>query len=228
MKILAIETATIAGSVAIVDDIEGVTGDVRVNVRAAHAERLMPAVQWLLQASSLSVSDMDAFAVSIGPGSFTGLRIGLSTAKGFAYASGKPLVPVPTLDAFAMTLPFSRHIVCPLLDARKNEVFAALYKWDGKAMVKVMNETALSPDELAGRIDAPVVFLGEGAMIYRELLQDRLGDRACFAPPDRMSPSASTVACAGLEQIRGGTVCDPERLIPFYIRRSEAEVRWKG
>jgi len=104
MKILALETATIAGSVAIIDDNKGLIGEVRVDVKAAHSERLMPSVEWLLNASGLSINDIDAFAVSIGPGSFTGLRIGLSTAKGLAFSTGKPLVPVKTLDAFASTL----------------------------------------------------------------------------------------------------------------------------
>src|SRR4030066_1575979 len=101
MKILAIETATVAGSIAIVDDSAGLIGEVRMDVKVVHAERLMPSIEWLLKASGIQINDIDAYAVSIGPGSFTGLRIGLSTAKGFSYATGKPVVPVPTLDAFA-------------------------------------------------------------------------------------------------------------------------------
>jgi tRNA threonylcarbamoyladenosine biosynthesis protein TsaB len=128
MKVLAIETATIAGSAAVVDDELGLIGEVRVDVRVAHAERLMPSIQWLMESSRTSIKDIDAFAISIGPGSFTGLRIGLSTAKGLAYAAKKPLVPVRTLDAFARTLPYCRHMICPMFDARRNEVYAAFYK----------------------------------------------------------------------------------------------------
>ena len=110
MKILALETATIAGSVAISDDTSGLIGEVKINVRIAHAERLMPSIQWLLESSRVTIEEIDAFAISIGPGSFTGLRIGLSTVKGFAFATNKPVVSVPTLDAFARTLAISCHI----------------------------------------------------------------------------------------------------------------------
>ena len=170
MKVLALETATLAGSIAIVDDTEGLIGEVGVNVKLAHSERLMPSIQWLLNASGISIRDIDVFALSIGPGSFTGLRIGLSTVKGFAFASGKPVVPVPTLDAFARTMPFCRHTVCPMLDARKKEVYAGLYRWDNNRCTKIMPETAIKPEDLLEKIDEPVVFMGEGALIYKKRL----------------------------------------------------------
>lgn len=228
MKILALETATVAGSIAVLDDLEGLVGEVRIDVKIVHAERLMPSIEWLLSSSMISAEEIDAFAVSIGPGSFTGLRIGLSTAKGFAFASGKPLVPVPTLDAFARTLPFCSHIVCPMLDARKDEVYAALYKWEGGVMKKIMPETAVSPGDLLKDIKEPMVFMGDGARKYRELIMDALKENAVFAPSSRMSPSASTVAEIAVEKIKQGDVADIVSLTPFYIRKSEAEVRWKG
>lgn len=228
MKILAIETATVAGSIAILDDTEGLVGEVRTDVKIVHAERLMPSIEWLLSSSMVSVEDIDAFAVSIGPGSFTGLRIGLSTVKGFAYASGKPVAAVPTLDAFARTLPFCSHTVCPMLDARKDEVYAALYNWEDGAVKKIMPETAVSPGELLKDIKGPVVFMGDGARKYRELITDTLKENAVFAPASRMSPSASSVAEIAVEKIKHGDIADTVSLTPFYIRRSEAEVRWKG
>ncbi len=228
MKILAIETATVAGSVAIVDDAVGLIGEVRVDVKAAHAERLMPAVEWLLKSSMMSIDAIDAFAISIGPGSFTGLRIGLSTVKGFAYATGKPVISVPTLDAFTASLPFCSFLICPMLDARKSEVYAALYKWDGGALSKLMPETVISPSELLKMIDQKTVFAGEGAKIYRELISRTLQDKAVFAPASRMSPSASAVAEIALEKLKQGDIADPVTLIPLYIRKSEAELKWKG
>ncbi|MBI5409946.1 MAG: tRNA (adenosine(37)-N6)-threonylcarbamoyltransferase complex dimerization subunit type 1 TsaB [Nitrospirae bacterium] len=228
MKILAVETATIAGSVAILDDNRGLIGEVRVDIKVAHAERLMPSIVWLLKSSGISIKEIDAFAVSIGPGSFTGLRIGLSTVKGFAYATGKPVVPVPTLDAFARTLPSCSYMICPMLDARKNEVYAGLYKWEGGHCRKILPEAAISPVELLEQIDEPTVFTGEGAAIYRKLISDVMKDNAVFAPASRMSPSASTVAELAVEIIRQGIFTDPISLTPFYIRRSEAEIHWKG
>ncbi|RJQ54854.1 MAG: tRNA (adenosine(37)-N6)-threonylcarbamoyltransferase complex dimerization subunit type 1 TsaB [Nitrospiraceae bacterium] len=228
MKILAVETATIAGSVAILDDADGLVGEVRVDVKIAHAERLMPSIEWLLRSAGISINDIDAFAVSIGPGSFTGLRIGLSTVKGFSYAAGKPVVSVPTLDAFARALPFCSYVICPMLDARRDEVYAALYRWEGGACRKILPETVISPAELLRQINGPVVFTGDGVKIYSGLIQKIAGDRAVFAPASRMSPSASTVGEIALEKLKQGIVEDPAGLAPFYIRRSEAEIRWKG
>ncbi len=228
MKILALETATMAGSAAILDDSEGLIGEIRVNINIAHSERLMPSVEWLLNASRVSIRDIDAFAVSIGPGSFTGLRIGLSTVKGFCYATGKPVVPVPTLDAFARTLPFCPFCICPMLDARRNEVYACLYKWEGGVMKKILPETAVNPGDLLKEIKEKTVFLGEGARIYEKLIKESLRGDAVFAPPETMTPRASTVAEIAAEKIKAGIFTDPIALVPFYIRKSEAEVRWKG
>ena len=228
MKILALETATLAGSVALVDDALGLVGEVRINVAVAHAERLMPSITWLLDSSTTAVNDIDAIAVSIGPGSFTGLRIGLSTAKGFAFSLNRPIVPVPTLEAFARTIPFSRHPLCPMLDARKGEVYAGLYQWEGDRCAVVMPERAVSPADLLKGITETVVFMGEGAVIYRDEILSAMEGRALFAPPSKMSPSASSVGELALEKLREGFSADPAGLIPRYIRKSEAEVRWKG
>ncbi len=228
MKILAIETSTVAGSIAILDDEAGLIAEVRTDIRIVHAERLMPSVEWILQSSRVSIEDIGAFAISIGPGSFTGLRIGLATAKGFAYATGRPLIPVPTLDAFARTIPFSSYMVCPMLDARKNEVYTALYKWEGPVMKKVMPETAISPEALLKQLDGPILFTGEGTRKYREMITDKLKTNALFAPASKMTPAASTVAEIALEEIKQGRKTDPVSLIPFYIRKSEAELKWKG
>ncbi|NIS74352.1 MAG: tRNA (adenosine(37)-N6)-threonylcarbamoyltransferase complex dimerization subunit type 1 TsaB [Deltaproteobacteria bacterium] len=227
MKVLALETATSTGSIAILDDRDGLVAETRVNITIAHSERLMSTVQWLLQASQVTMDDLDAFAVSIGPGSFTGLRIGLSTVKGFCYATGRPLVPVPTLDAFSRVLSFCGHQICPMFDAKKNEVYTGLYRWEKGSMKKIMPEVSIQPDDLFRRITEPTVFLGEGARVYEKLIRDRLREHALFAPPSKMSPAASTVAEIAVEKIRSGDYADPVSLTPLYIRKSEAELRWK-
>ncbi|MEN8264159.1 MAG: tRNA (adenosine(37)-N6)-threonylcarbamoyltransferase complex dimerization subunit type 1 TsaB [Nitrospirota bacterium] len=228
MKILALETATLAGGAAIVDDSSGLIGEVRIDVKAAHSERLMPSVEWLLRASNLTIHDIDAFAVSIGPGSFTGLRIGLSTVKGLAYATGMPIVPVPTLDAFARAFPFSRYTICPMLDARRNEIYTALYRWEDGECRKIMPETAIAPADFLKGITEKIVLAGDGTGTYRQLIIDTLKSNALFAPYSRMSPSAVHVAEEAIEKIRQGITADPVTLIPYYIRKSEAELNWKG
>jgi tRNA threonylcarbamoyladenosine biosynthesis protein TsaB len=227
MKVLAVETATMAGGIAIIED-DALIGEVRVNVKAAHAERVMTSIDWLLKASNLSINDIDAFAVSIGPGSFTGLRIGLSTVKGLAYAAKRPIVPVLTLDAFARMFRFSAYPVCPMLDARKNEVYAALYRWENGECVKIMPETAIAPAKLLKEIKGRTIFTGEGANIYKELIEEALRGDAIFSPPSAMSPSAASVAEIAFEKFREGVTADPASLTPFYMRRSEAEIHWKG
>lgn len=235
MKILALETATLTGGVSVLSDENGLIAELRLNIRVAHAERLMSAIDWILHASALSLIDIDAFAVSIGPGSFTGLRIGLSTAKGLSYSTGKPVVPVPTLDAMARTLPFCPHFICPMLDARKNEVYTALYKWEDGFCKKIVPEMAIRPQIFLKEINryasdkgGQTVFFGNGAELYRGLIEKTLFQSALFPPPSKMLPSACAVGEIALLAIKEGRSFDPITLTPFYIRKSEAEIYWKG
>jgi tRNA threonylcarbamoyladenosine biosynthesis protein TsaB len=234
MLVLALETSTMAGSIAILDDSEGLIAESRINIKIAHAERLMTSIDWLLRTSRISIDGIDAFAISIGPGSFTGLRIGLSTVKGFCYSTGKPIVPVPTLDAFARTLPFCPLFICPMLDARKNEVYTGLYKWEKGTLKKIIPETAVQPVDFLKELKGPTVFLGDGARLYEKPIRGYLHDNALFVPPSKMTPSATTVAEIGIEKIKEGAHTDPARLTPLYIRKPacrqagpKAEVRWK-
>lgn len=228
MKILALETATTAGSIALLDDSAGIIGECGVNIRVAHSERLMSSIEWLLNASRVTIQDIDVFAVSSGPGSFTGLRIGVSTVKGFCFASGKPAVAVPTLDAFARVLPYSGFPVCPMLNARKNEIYTGLYQWKGTEMIRVIPNSAVRPEDFLRELTGPAVFIGEGALLYRNLISEVIGEKAFFGPPSRMAPSAATVAEIALEKFLAGETADPVQLTPNYIRKSEAEIKWKG
>jgi tRNA threonylcarbamoyladenosine biosynthesis protein TsaB len=239
MKILAIETSTLLGGVAITDDSAGLIAEVRLNVKSTHSERLMTEIDHVLKRAGLAVSDIDAFAVSIGPGSFTGLRIGVSTVKGFSFATGKPIVAVPTLEAFAWNFPFSRYPVCTLLDARKKEVYAAVFRWVDGGFVRLVGETSMKVGKLLketraaeGKSDRglteEIIFAGEGALIYRKEIADALGEKALFAPPDRMVPSPSVIASLGLLKALREEFSDPASLAPRYIRRSEAEIKWNG
>ena len=224
MKILAIETSTMLGGVAIADE-KGLIAETRLNVKSTHSERLMATIDEQLRQSDMSLNDIDVFAVASGPGSFTGLRIGLSTAKGLCYATGKPLVMVPTLDAFARNLPFSKHPVCVMLDARRGEVYDAVFQLDG-GFVKLLEEVSAVPEDLFRDIVSPVILAGEGALVYRERLVAVLGQRALFAPLATMVPSPAHVAMLGLEKALQGEFTDASAAEPFYIRKSEAEVKW--
>jgi tRNA threonylcarbamoyladenosine biosynthesis protein TsaB len=226
MKILGIETSTKTGSVAVVSE-SGVIAQYSLNIEVTHSERLMSTVDRVLKDTGLAIGDLDGFSVALGPGSFTGLRIGIATVKGLAFATGKPVAAVSTLKALAANLPFASHAVCPLLDARKKEVYAALYRQEGEILVVEMPESAIPIVELAERIPGTVIFTGEGAHLYRAVLEESFGGRAFFAPPVACLPSAAIVAAMGLSFFESGQYLNPDELAPLYIRKPEAEVAWE-
>jgi tRNA threonylcarbamoyladenosine biosynthesis protein TsaB len=226
MYILGIESSTKTGSVAIVSE-DGVIAQYSLNIEVTHSERLMATVDRVMNDTGLAIADIGGFAIAIGPGSFTGLRIGLATVKGLALSTNKPVAAVPTLEALARNLPYSAYPICPLLDARKNEVYAAMYKFEGKALVYLMAEAVLPLSKLAERISEKTLFTGEASRLFRADIEKIIGDRALFAPFSATLPSAATVAEAGLNLIKSGRQADPDSLTPMYLRRPEAEVAWE-
>ena len=217
MKVLGLETATLAGGGALIDG-DRIVGEYTLNIRVTHSERVMAAIDRLLTDAGWRPSDLEGLAVSIGPGSFTGLRIGVSTAKGLAMALGLSVAPVPTLDALAAGLPFAALPVCPILDARKGEVYASLYRWDGGAMRREWEYLALAPAALARRFTEPVIVCGDGAGIVRSTC-------ARLAPPARRLPSPACVAQLGHAMLAAGSGVPPADLAPLYLRPSEAELK---
>lgn len=228
MKILAIETSTMLGGIAITDEL-CLIAEVRLNVKSTHSERLMTEIDHVLKQAGLSVSDIDVFAVAIGPGSFTGLRIGLSTVKGFSYATGKPIVSVPTLEALAWNFPYCGYPVCTMLDARKKEVYTALFKWENEGFIRLIDEVSIKVNDLLENIklfsSEKVVFTGDGALLYRDKIIEVMGEKAIFASPEKMVPSPSNVASIGIKKALKGEFSEPISLVPFYIRKSEAEIK---
>jgi tRNA threonylcarbamoyladenosine biosynthesis protein TsaB len=226
MKILAIETSTMLGGVAIVDEKSGLVAETKLNVKTTHSERLMTAVHQALTQSELVLDDIDAFAAASGPGSFTGLRIGLSTVKGLSYATGKPMVLVPTLEAFAWNFPYSIYPVCLMLDARRSEVYAAVFQWGPAGFERVMEDVSIRPADLLSGLKGTVLFAGEGVKIYRDEITVVMKERAVIAPDYKMVPSPSNVASLGLVKALRGEYIEASKAVPFYIRKSEAEVKW--
>ena len=224
MKVLAVETSTLAGGAALLDG-EQVVGEYTLNVRTTHSERLLAAVDRLLQDAGWTPRVLEGIAVALGPGSFTGLLIGVSTVKALAFSLKIPVAAVSTLEALAWALPFTRDPVCPVLDARKGEVYAALFHWEGDSLVRDWEDQALDPEEVCSRLFGPVVFVGDGIPVYGRLLNERLGPLATFAPPARRIPSAACVGQLGHTRLLSGETVDPVALAPRYLRPSEAELR---
>ena len=223
MKVLALESATLAGGAALLDG-DVVVGESRASIALTHSERLMIAVDRVLQDAGWTVRDLQGLAVSIGPGSFTGLRVGLATIKGLAMALSLPVAPVPTLDALASTLPFADAPVCPLIDARKGEVYLSLYRWRDGRMAREWDYLALSPAAAAERLSAPVIVLGDGVTACRPHLE-RLGDAVRVAPPAQRLPSPAVVAQIGHALLEAGEGVPADSLLPLYLRPSEAELK---
>jgi len=223
MILLAIETATLFGGVALISDRE-VIAEYSLNVRATHAERLMPTIGSLLSEAGVPLKTLDGIAVSIGPGSFTGLRIGLSTAKGLCFANGLPLVSVPTLEAMASSLPYARFPVCSVLDARKKEVYAALYDLSEGTARPMWSPRVIPLDNVLEELRGSTIFTGDGAGVFRERISEGLGKDAYFVPTDVAHPSAAAVGRLGLSLLAQGHRADVFDIEPVYLRRSEAEL----
>jgi len=180
-------------------------------------------VEWVLESASVVLDDLDCIAVSLGPGSFTGLRIGLAAAKGLAMAAGLSMVGVPTLDALTYTCPSEKRLICCMLDARKKEVYASFYRNTKEGVVQRVSEyLVVKPEELVSMIDEPVVFTGPGILPYRELLTNV--DEAELAPDSLVYPRASYVGFMGGLLLQQDRVLDPVTAAPLYVRASEAEI----
>jgi tRNA threonylcarbamoyladenosine biosynthesis protein TsaB len=226
MITLAIETSTLKGSTVLADRDE-VLAEAVAREGATHSKTLLSNINGLLDQTGLNVRMLDLIAIDVGPGSFTGLRIGLSVAKGLAWAAEKPLVGVTSLDVLARGLPPNPLKICPLIDARKNEVYAALYKYGSEGALERLSEPAvLKPQDLLALIDEETVFLGDGVRVWGQVLSDELGPLFNRAPEDLDFPKAQLTARLAQELFDQGAESDPAMILPFYIRPSEAELLW--
>jgi tRNA threonylcarbamoyladenosine biosynthesis protein TsaB len=222
MKILAADTSTSVNTVAVCDG-DRVLAETIVECGRSHSERLIDTVDWILEQAGLKLGDLDALAVTIGPGSFTGVRVGVATWKGLALGARLPLVPVPTLDAMTRLGNFRNGIVCPLLDARMHEVFGAIYRFTDGVREKLTPDRVCPIDSLLDEINGTAVFLGDGSGLYRERILERRPD-ALFAPALCSIPRASAVAAEAKMLIEAGICTEAGLVSPVYLRKSQAEI----
>ena len=223
MKIFALDTATQSCSVAIIDD-GSLLAEMTVVNRQTHSRHLMEFTDTILNAVHLKATDIDGFAVSIGPGSFTGLRIGISTIKGLAFSLNKPVVGISSLEALAWQSAHSGFLICPLLDARKNEVYACRYRFDNNKLNKDGPEIVASLAEAVRDIREPSIFVGNAVNLYRDHISDRLGNLAHYAARGQHTLRASSIAQLSAGKFSGEQTDDVSMLIPQYVRKSDAEL----
>lgn len=225
MKILGLDSSGLVASVAIVEDAE-LRGEYTINYKKTHSQTLLPMLDEVAKMIELDLETVDAIAVAGGPGSFTGLRIGSATAKGLGLALQKPLIHVPTVDALAYNLVGHRDMVCPLMDARRNQTYTGLYAFDGNEMQVLCEQCAVGIEEIIEKVNEqnrPVVFLGDGVPVFTTFIEEHCKVPYTFAPAHMNKQRAGAVAVLGMQMLAEGNFETAAEHRPDYLRLSQAE-----
>lgn len=224
MRILALDSSGLVATVAIVEDNQTVA-EYTVNYKKTHSQTLLPMLDEIVKMTEFDLSTVDAIAVAGGPGSFTGLRIGSATAKGLGLALNKPLIHVPTVDGMAYNLFGCKGLICPMMDARRNQVYTGIYHFE-EAFEIVEPQMAISVEELIAKLNQygeKVTFLGDGVPVYGELLKEGLTVDYAFAPAHLNRQRASAVGALGQQYYKQGKIETAMEHQPDYLRLSQAE-----
>ncbi|MDO5383068.1 MAG: tRNA (adenosine(37)-N6)-threonylcarbamoyltransferase complex dimerization subunit type 1 TsaB [Eubacteriales bacterium] len=225
MKVLAIESSAVTASVAIMSE-EVLIAEYTVNYKKTHSQTLLPMIEQICSMTEMDVKDCDYFAVSVGPGSFTGLRIGAATGKGLALVADKPMVSVPTLEGMAYNLYEDSRLICPVMDAKRKHLYSGLYRFEQRELVTVMDSSLISYEELTEKlneINKEVVFVGDGIDVAGDYFKDNIKCDYSFAPPHIRTQRAGSVAMAAFNMIKNNKVINSDELKPDYLRPSQAE-----
>lgn len=237
MRVLAIDSSGLTATVAVVEETQTVA-EYTINYKKTHSQTLLPMIDEVVKMTELDLGTIDAIAVAGGPGSFTGLRIGSATAKGLGLALNKPLIHVPTVDGLAYNVFGCEDIICPIMDARRNQVYTGIYTFSKKAGEKegrnlvepffqvIKMQMAVSIEELAERLNRyrrPVVFLGDGVPVYENVLAEKLTVPYSFAPAYMNRQRAAVVGTLAIQYYKSGKFETAEEHRPDYLRVSQAE-----
>lgn len=225
MKILAMDSSGLVASVAIVED-GNLIAEYTMNYKKTHSQTLLPMMDEIIKMTDTNLEMLDAIAVAKGPGSFTGLRIGLATAKGLALTLNKPVIGVPTIEGLAMNLYGTKALICPLMDARRNQVYTGIYRFEGEELVIVKDQIAIGIEdviEALNLIGQDVIFLGDGVDVYRPVIEEKIKVKASFAPAHLNKQRAGAVGVRGLYYLSKGLVENADDFAPDYLRVSQAE-----
>ena len=223
MKILAIEASSLVCSTAILTD-DIITAEYTINNKVTHSQTLLPMIDEICKMTDTDVSEFDAIAVSGGPGSFTGLRIGSATAKGLAYALNVPVVNVPTLEAMAYNFYGTDKVICPIMDARRNQVYTGIYSFENNGLSIYLDSSAMDIMDLITKLqenDKPVIFTGDGIPVFRDIIDKELKTPHEYGRAGFNRQRASSVALLGAELYKAGKTEKAEEHLPEYLRMSE-------
>ncbi len=225
MKILALDCSGLVASVALLED-GSLLGESTVNYKTTHSQTMLLMLDEMLSTIEVDLDEIDAIAVAAGPGSYTGLRIGSATAKGLGLALEKPLLHVPTVDALACNLWGCADLVCPLMDARREQTYTGLYRWEGPEMEILVPQCAVPLAEIVEQINQfrePVIFLGDGVPVFSGYLEEHCEVPYSFAPAHLNRQRAGAVAWLGLQYAKEGKFETAAEHSPEYLRMSQAE-----
>lgn len=231
MRILAIDSSGLVASVAVVEEESGeevTIAEYTVNYKKTHSQTLLPMLDEVSRMTEMELDTIDAIAVAAGPGSFTGLRIGSATAKGLGLALQKPLIHVPTLHGLAYNLCGTDKIVCPIMDARRGQVYTGIYSFEGNELIVLEDQMAISIEELGGKLrayDKEIIFLGDAVSVFRKALTERImaGKKISFAPAHLNRQRAAAVGSLGIRCYKAGRLQTAAEHRPDYLRVSQAE-----
>ena len=225
MKILALDSSGLVASVALVED-DNMLGEYTVNYKKTHSQTLLPMLDEISKMTELELESIDAIAVAAGPGSFTGLRIGSATAKGLGLALKKPLVAVPTVEGLAYNLYDTPGLICPIMDARRKQVYTGLYRFTDHKLEIVEDQMAIPMEDMLMKLNSygqQVTFLGDGVPVFRALIEEKLKIPYSFAPAHVNKQRAAAVAALGMLYYRDGRTETAMEHVPDYLRVSQAE-----
>lgn len=225
MLIFGLDTCCMPATAALCDD-EKLVAEFVLNCGKTHSQKIMPQIENMLAGLGIVCSDIDCFAAANGPGSFTGVRIGAATLKAMAHAFDKPCVTVSTLMALAQNVMYFPGIICPILDARRSQVYTAMFEGGKDGLGRMTEDAAMGLDELLTELkakDREVLFLGDGIFVHRDRIISELGDKANFAPPNLNMNMAGSVAFLGMQAFKRGETKKYSEVVPSYIRLSQAE-----
>ena len=224
-KILAIEASGLVASCAVATE-EKIIGEFSLNLKLTHSQTLLPMLDEVVKSTGTSLEEIDAIAVSGGPGSFTGLRIGSATAKGLGLALKKPIVAVPTTQTIAADIFGFDGLIVPLMDARRNQVYTGIYRNDGDGFEIIRDSMAVGIDDIidtVNEMNEPVIFLGDGVPVFKEILKEKVKVKMLFAPINNSVQRAGSLAVRALELFKEGHAVEADKHVPDYLRLSQAE-----
>lgn len=225
MRILALDSSGLVATVAIIEE-EQTIAEYTVNYKKTHSQTLLPMLDEIVRMTEFDLSTVDAIAISGGPGSFTGLRIGAATAKGLGLALNKPLINIPTVDGMAYRMYGCQGLICPMMDARRDQVYTGIYRWEQGVFRVVEPQMAISVQELIEKLNQygePVAFLGDGVPVYQAQLNEGLKVTFDIAPPHMNRQSAAAVGALGIKYYQEGKIETAMEHRPDYLRLSQAE-----